>query len=96
MHADPGGSFNVLLSPAAIKQIPFQLQQIMFPPLKLALSDSIHLVFLVAIGVMILGVTVSLFIGKAKIEKPTQLQPTTPQESLPEAVGPRVMLEVAK
>lgn len=93
MHLDPGGSFNVLLSPTAIKQIPLQLQQIMFPPLKLALADSIHLVFLVAIGVMILGVTVSLFIGKATIEKQTDLHPTPSHEPLPEPISSCVVLD---
>ncbi len=94
MHADPGGSFNVLLSPAAIKQIPLQLQQIMFPPLKLALADSIHLVFLVAVGVMILGVTVSLFMGKSKLDKTSDPQSTTSHDPLHESIGPCVVLDV--
>ncbi|HEY8909103.1 MAG TPA: MDR family MFS transporter [Desulfosporosinus sp.] len=94
MHLDPGGSFNVLLSPSAIKQIPLQLQQIMFPPLKLALSDSIHLVFMVAMGVMMLGVAVSLFMGKAKLDNMTHEQSTPSHKALPEPIGPRVVIDV--
>jgi EmrB/QacA subfamily drug resistance transporter len=67
-ESDPQGLFNMLLSPAALQKIPAQLQQILLTPLKTSLADSLHLVFLVGMGVMILGVGASLLIGDAKIE----------------------------
>lgn len=66
-QSDPQGLFNILLSPEALKKIPLQLQQIMLPPLKSSLADSLHLVFLVAMGIVAGGVLVSLFIGDAKV-----------------------------
>jgi len=66
-ESDPQGLFNALLSPAALSKIPVQLQQILMPPLKTALSDSLHLVFLVAMCIMMLGILVSLFMGNVRV-----------------------------
>ncbi|TGE34382.1 MDR family MFS transporter [Desulfosporosinus sp. Sb-LF] len=67
-ETDPQGLFNMLLSPDALKSIPQPLQQIMMPPLKLALANSLHYVFLVAMGIVFIGTCVSLFMGDARIE----------------------------
>ena len=67
-ETDPQGLFNILLSPDALKSIPQPLQQIMMPPLKLALANSLHYVFLVAMGIVIVGVMVSLLMGDGRIE----------------------------
>lgn len=68
VQSDPQALFNALLSPTALKSIPVSLQQVILPPLKAALADSLQLVFLVAMGVMLLGVVVSLFMGNSKVE----------------------------
>jgi EmrB/QacA subfamily drug resistance transporter len=67
-QTDPQGLFNILLSPDAIKTIPQQLQQIMMPPLKSALANSLHFVFLAAMGIVFIGFIVSLIMGNAKVE----------------------------
>ena len=66
-ESDPQGLFNALLSPAALSKIPVELQQVILPPLKTALSDSLHLVFLVAMGIMTLGVLASLGLGSERV-----------------------------
>lgn len=68
-HSDPQGMFNTLLNPDTLKSIPAQVQQALVPPLKNALADSLHTVFLVAMGIAILGIVASLFIGDARIAK---------------------------
>ncbi|MDP4160264.1 MAG: MDR family MFS transporter [Bacillota bacterium] len=73
-EADPQGLFNILLSPDAMKAIPQQMQQIMLPPLKSALANSLHYVFLVAMGIVFVGIIASLLIGDAKIEEERSLQ----------------------
>lgn len=67
-HSNPQSLFNALLSPDTVKLIPGQLQQSLLPPLKLALSDSLHLVFLVAMGISLAGMAVSLLAGNSKVE----------------------------
>ena len=67
-ETDPQGLFNMLLSPTVLQKIPSELQQILLTPLKTSLGDSLHLVFLVGMGIMILGIGASLLIGNARIE----------------------------
>ncbi|WP_217805838.1 MDR family MFS transporter [Sporomusa malonica] len=67
-HDDPQSLFNMLLSPETVKMIPDNLQQVLLPPLKTALADSLQLVFLVSMFVIIAGVIISLFMGNAKVE----------------------------
>jgi len=68
-HSDPHGLFNILLNPEAVAMIPADLQQIILPPLKNALADSLHSVFLVAMLIVIAGIFVSSFLGNARVEK---------------------------
>ncbi|MBP2626145.1 MAG: drug resistance transporter, EmrB/QacA subfamily [Firmicutes bacterium] len=68
-RSDPHGFFNVLLSPTALGAIPADLQQILLPPLKIALADSLQIVFWVAMLVSIGGIFVSLLMGSARLEK---------------------------
>lgn len=68
-HTDPQSLFNMLLSPNTLQMIPVSVQQVLLPPLKTALADSLQLVFLVSMGVIIAGVVISLFMGSARIEK---------------------------
>lgn len=66
-HSNPQGLFNALLSPDTIKNIPEKLQQVLLPPLKTTLADSLHLVFLVAMCIAIAGMVISLLIGSARV-----------------------------
>jgi len=68
-HDNPQSLFNVLLSPDTLKQIPLALQQVLLPPLKIALADSLHMVFFAAMLITIAGIFVSLLMGNARIEK---------------------------
>jgi EmrB/QacA subfamily drug resistance transporter len=74
-HANPQGLFNVLLSPDTLAGIPLPLQQVLLPPLKAALSDSLHLVFLAAMGIALAGMAVSLMAGNSKVEIPDRKKP---------------------
>jgi hypothetical protein len=58
--------------------MPADLRAAILPPLKIALADSLHMVFLVAMGITAAGVLVSLLLGDARIEK-------APQPALEEA-----------
>jgi len=66
-QADPRSLFNILLSPEALHAITADVQQLLLPPLKMALADSLHIVFWVAMIVSIIGILVSLFMGRAKL-----------------------------
>jgi len=68
-RSDPHVFFNVLLSPTALVAIPADLQQIVLPPLKNALADSLQIVFWVSMLISIVGVFVSLLVGNARLEK---------------------------
>lgn len=68
-HSDPQSLFNMLLNQEALKNIPVQMQQLMLPPLKAAMSDSLNLVFLVAMCVSIFGLVMCLFIENIKIQR---------------------------
>lgn len=67
-QSDPRSLFNILLSPETLQMIPANLQQLLLPPLKSSLADSLHIVFWVAMVVAITGMFASLLIGKAKID----------------------------
>lgn len=69
-HSNPQSLFNALLSPETMKNIPEKMQQVLLPPLKTTLADSLHLVFLVATCIALLGLAVSLLMGNAKVQKP--------------------------
>jgi EmrB/QacA subfamily drug resistance transporter len=68
-HADPHGTFNVLLNPEMLNTIPVNLQQIILPFLKNALADSLHSVFFAAAFIMIIGIFISGLLGTVGIEK---------------------------
>ena len=68
-HQDPQGLFNALLRPETLEKMPAQLQQMLVPPLKTALADSLQTVFLVAMGISLLGIVASLLMGNLKIGK---------------------------
>jgi len=80
-NSDPQGLFNILLSPDTLKNIPQSLQQVMLPPLKLALANSLHYVFLVAMGIVFLGIVVSLLMGDARIEAEAASKPKVKLEA---------------
>lgn len=67
-QSNPQSLFTALLSPETLKMIPQQLQQVFLPPLKTALADSLHLVFLVAMGISVLGMVASFLMGNVKID----------------------------
>ncbi|MBL4931880.1 DHA2 family efflux MFS transporter permease subunit [Clostridium paridis] len=68
-HNAPQDLFNTLLNPEIINKIPAQLQAIMLPPLKLALSDSLHTVFIVCTVIVLLGIPASFLLGNSKVVK---------------------------
>lgn len=68
-QADPHSLFNILLSPHTLQLIPAELQQLLLPPLKLALAESLQIVFLVATIFTVGGILVSLLMGGAKLER---------------------------
>ena len=66
---DPQGLFNTLLRPEVLEKIPPQLKEIIVPPLKLALAESIHYVFWVAMFIIVFGILISFFMENIKVEK---------------------------
>ncbi|GAV22731.1 MDR family MFS transporter [Carboxydothermus pertinax] len=66
---DPQGLFNTLLRPEVLEKIPPQLKNIIIPPLKHALAESIHLVFFVAMFIVLSGIVISLFMDNIKVER---------------------------
>jgi MFS family permease len=67
-QTDPHSLFNLLLSPDTIRMIPVNLQEVLLPPLKTALAESLHIVFWVAMLIAVVGIIVSLLMGQAKLE----------------------------
>lgn len=67
-RTDPHALFNTLLSPAALAAIPADTQAAILPPLRAALADSLHTVFLVAMAFVIAGILASLLLGDARLE----------------------------
>lgn len=70
-HSDPQSLFNLLLNKDALNKIPKDIQNILLPPLKNALSNSLNTVFFVAGCVIVLGIITSFFMGNARIIKRT-------------------------
>ena len=68
-HTEPLSLFNVLLSPDTVAMIPPNLLGVLLPPLKTALSDSLHIVFWVAMFISVIGIVISLLIGDARLGK---------------------------
>lgn len=71
-QAEPRSLFNTLLSPEAVKAIPENIGQVLLPPLRIALAESLHVVFWVAMLVVVAGIFLSLFMGKAKLVTKTE------------------------
>lgn len=70
-HSDPHSLFNMLLSPEALAMVAPDLQQVLLPPLKIALAESLRIVFLAAMAVGLAGVAFSLRIGDLPIAEKT-------------------------
>jgi EmrB/QacA subfamily drug resistance transporter len=68
-YSEPHSLFNLLLSPKALGMIPVDLQQILLPPLKNSLAESLQIVFLAAMLIALAGVGFSLLIGNISIVK---------------------------
>lgn len=66
---DPHSLFNMLLSPETLGAIPADVQQILLPPLKMVLAESLQVVFFTAMFVAIAGFFTSLLIGKAGLKQ---------------------------
>lgn len=58
-HSDPHSLFNMLLSPEALAMVAPDLQQVLLPPLKIALAESLRIVFLAAMAVGLAGVALA-------------------------------------
>jgi hypothetical protein len=63
-RSDPHSMFNMLLSPVALGMIPADVRQILLPPLKYVLAESLQVVFFGAMLVTIVGAFLSLLMGK--------------------------------
>lgn len=87
-QVDPHSLFNVLLSPDTLSLIPANLQQLLLPPLKLALAESLQIVFEAAMFIALAGVVVSLLLGEAKLER-------KPSKSLATEAGLTLFAEAA-
>ncbi len=68
-QSDPQSLFNLLLSPDLLERMPPQLREVLLPPLKTALTGSLHRVFLAAMGIILAGIVISLFLSDARIRK---------------------------
>lgn len=82
-RTNPQSLFNILLSPATLNTIPAPSREIILPPLKTALADSLHLVFIVAMGIAVAGVVISPLIGKARIERKSGLTSVEEEPEIP-------------
>jgi len=69
LETNPQALFNMLLSPEFLHKIPQNIQTMIIPPLKNALAESLHTIFLAAAGILLIGFIISLFMGNAKIER---------------------------
>lgn len=69
IQTNPQGLFSALLNPDTLKQIPTMIQDIMLPPLKTSLVDTLHDVFLFGLVFVILGALLTPFIGKIKLSE---------------------------
>jgi len=81
-HSHPQSLFNVLLSPDSVQQIPAEVQQILLPPLKATLADSLQTVFFVAMAITIVGIAISFLMGNAGIEKKNNPPATVEQAGI--------------
>jgi EmrB/QacA subfamily drug resistance transporter len=66
---DPHSLFNILLNPEILITIPTDIQQVIVLPLRYALADSLHQVFFTAMVIVIAGIVISTFLGKARVQK---------------------------
>lgn len=69
---DPHSLFNILLNQESQKQVPEEYRQLVLSLLKHALADSLNLVFLIAMLLAIVGIAVSLSMGKARITRTSE------------------------
>ncbi|WP_371754667.1 MDR family MFS transporter [Ferviditalea candida] len=67
VQSNPQGLYSMLLSPDILAKIPPALTQMFNPILKAALVDSLHSVFLLGLLFIVLGVALSMFVGKIAI-----------------------------
>lgn len=70
-RSNPQSLFNVLLSPDIAQSIPFDVQGVLFPPLKSTLADSLQIVFLAAMFITIAGMVIGFMLGEAGLGKKT-------------------------
>lgn len=64
---NPQGLYSMLLSPEAMAKIPPVFAEKLLPILKASLVDSLHSVFVVALIFVILGATLTFFLGQIKL-----------------------------
>ncbi|MGE5379498.1 MAG: MDR family MFS transporter [Methylocystaceae bacterium] len=74
-HTNPQSLFSILLNPEFINRIPSNLQAILIPPLRIALADSLQIIFQVAMFITITGIAVSFYMSDARVTK-KKTQPT--------------------
>lgn len=70
-ETDPQGLFTQLLSPSSMNALPAKVREAILPPLKDCLSQSVHLILLIAAALAVVGIVASLFI---RTEKPVLAQ----------------------
>ena len=92
-HDDPLSLYNVLLSPEALGLIPAAAQQVLLPPLKNSLAESLQVVFWVAMLIAAAGLVISLLIGNASLKrKPDKPETDAGVILFAEGIAPEVEL----
>jgi EmrB/QacA subfamily drug resistance transporter len=69
IQTDPQALYNSLLNKAALKQIPAAAVDKIVPVLKTTLVDSLQSVFLSALGFILIGVILAVFLGSVKLKQ---------------------------
>jgi EmrB/QacA subfamily drug resistance transporter len=67
IHDNPQALYSMLFSPESMNQIPITVQKWLIPILKSSLVDTLHLVFLVGLGFVLVGLLVTPFLKNIKL-----------------------------
>lgn len=67
IDTNPQGLFQMLFSPEAMKQIPSQILDPMFPIIKTSLMESLHSVFLTGLIFIVIGAFITFFLKQIKL-----------------------------
>ncbi|MBW7454682.1 MDR family MFS transporter [Paenibacillus sepulcri] len=83
IHSDPQSVYSMLLSPDILKALPASFVEKVSPILKHTLISSLQHVFWVGLAFIVLGVVMSLMIGKIKLSQPDKKSRKERKEAAP-------------